>query len=160
MTRYGKIALALLAATTGLGQVATAWAGPVYTGVEGAAELGVSGYDPVSYFRGDGVPVKGLAEHSVTHKGAAYQFASAANAQAFAADPDRFLPQYGGHCAWAMARGYLAPGDATQYRIVDGRLFLNYNAEVKAMWLKDIPGFIASGDKNWPGFPDDAKFGN
>lgn len=134
-----------------------AMAGPVYTGLEGVVAVG--GFDPVSYFTGNGTPAKGSPEFAVRHGNAVYHFASAANAETFRATPERYAPQYGGHCAWAMARGYLAPGDPLQSRVVDGKLYLNYNAEVKAKWVKDIPGFIASGDKNWPGFPDDAKFG-
>lgn len=150
-------ALALAVSVATVLPAGMALAGPVYTGLEG--EVAVGGYDPVAYFTGDGTPAKGSPEFAVRHGNAVYHFASAANAETFRAAPQRYAPQYGGHCAWAMARGYLAPGDPLQSRVVDGKLYLNYNAEVKAMWVKDIPGFIASGDKNWPNFPDDAKFG-
>ncbi|MDZ3831227.1 MAG: YHS domain-containing (seleno)protein [Sphingopyxis sp.] len=135
-----------------------AYAAPVYVGVDGG-DVAVSGYDAVSYFEGDGVPVKGKADHVVAHDGAVYHFASAENAARFAADPAAFMPQYGGHCAWAMARGYLAPGDPTQYAVVDGKLYLNFNAEVKARWDQDRAGFIAAAEKNWAEMPADAKFG-
>lgn len=135
-----------------------AYAAPVYVGVEGG-KIAVSGYDAVSYFESDGVPAKGDARFAVEHDGAVYHFANAANATRFAADPAAFMPQYGGHCAWAMSRGYLAPGDPLQYAIVDGRLYLNFNAEVKAKWDTDRAGFIAAAEKNWAVIPADAKFG-
>ncbi|MBL0914500.1 MAG: YHS domain-containing protein [Sphingopyxis sp.] len=135
-----------------------AYAKPVYVGVEGG-NVAVSGYDTVSYFDGDGVPVKGDAAFAVEHDGAAYHFANAANAARFAANPEAFAPQYGGHCAWAMSRGYLAPGDPLAYAVVDGKLYLNFNQEVKAKWDEDRAGFIAAAEKNWAVNPDDAKFG-
>ena len=135
-----------------------AYAAPVYVGVEGG-HVAVSGYDAVSYFEEGGVPVKGDAAFAVEHDGAVYHFASAEHAARFAADPAAFMPQYGGHCAWAMSRGYLAPGDPLQYAVVGGKLYLNFNAEVKAKWDKDRAGFIAAAEKNWAVIPADAKFG-
>lgn len=135
-----------------------AYAAPVYLGVEGG-NVAVSGYDVVSYFEEGGVPVKGDAAFAVEHDGAVYHFANAEHAARFAADPAAFMPQYGGHCAWAMSRGYLAPGDPLQYAIVGGKLYLNFNAEVKAKWDTDRTGFIAAAEKNWAVIPADAKFG-
>lgn len=132
--------------------------GGVFVGVEGEA-IAVSGYDTVSYFRGDGAPVMGDARFSVTWKGAEWRFANQANADAFKADPTAFAPQYGGHCAWAMGRGYLAPGDAKVYKVVDGKLYLNFNSDVQKMWNKDISGFIAKGDPNWKALPEGKVFG-
>lgn len=135
-----------------------AYAAPVYVGVEGG-NIAVSGYDAVSYFEGDGVPVKGSEAFAVEHDGAVYHFASAEHAEKFSADPAAYMPQYGGHCAWAMSRGYLAPGDPLQYAVVGGKLYLNFNAEVKAKWDTDRAGFIAAAEKNWAVIPADAKFG-
>jgi len=124
-------------------------AGPVYTKVAGET-LALSGYDAVSYFEGD-APVEGSAEHKVTHQGYDYQFASAENAEKFKADPAAFAPQYGGYCAWAMgANDALAPGNPTVYKIVDGKLYLNFSKEVSEKWQKDIPGFIEKADVNYP----------
>ena len=91
-------------------------AAPIYVGVEGE-NIAVGGFDTVSYFRGDGTPVKGDARFSVEHDGAEWHFASQENADAFKADPDAYAPQYGGHCAWAMSRGSLAPGDPQVYKL-------------------------------------------
>ncbi len=137
---------------------AAANARPVYLATDNS-QVAVSGYDAVSFFRGGGVPQIGNAAFTVRHDGADYRFANAENAAAFKADPAAFAPQFGGHCSWAMARGYLAPGDPNQYSVVNGKLYLNFNADVKAMWVKDVPGFIKKADVNWPTFPDDAKFG-
>ncbi len=110
---------------------------------------GLGGYDPVSYFTGV-TPAKGLAAFTSAYRGEAYHFASAANRDAFAADPEKYLPQYGGYCAWAVAQGKLAPGDPLISRVVDGKLYLNVNRDIAARWERDIPGFIRSADSNWP----------
>lgn len=132
--------------------------GGVYVGVEGEA-VAVSGYDTVSYFQGDGSPMKGDARYSVTWNGAEWRFANQANANAFKADPTAYAPQYGGHCAWAMSSGTLAPADATKYKVVGGKLYLNYNEDVQQTWLRDIPGFIAKADPAWKQVPEGEVFG-
>ena len=126
---------------------ATAAAPPVYTGiVKGVA---VAGYDPVAYFT-DGKPVKGSKDLITEYEGAAWRFASAANRDAFQADPAKYAPQYGGYCAWAVSQGYTANGDPQAWTIHDGKLYLNYNKKVRATWAKDIPGNVKKGDANWP----------
>lgn len=141
--------LALALAVTSLMTAPPAHAGtpPVHTGL--LSRVAVGGYDPVAYFT-EGRPVRGDAQHRITHQGYEYRFASAANAAAFRADPARYLPQYGGYCAWAVANGYTAPGNPRNWRIVDGKLYLNYNDEIQQRWERDIPGFIRSANTNWP----------
>lgn len=124
-----------------------------------SSNIAVGGYDAVSYFQGDGVPLRGDARYVIEHDGAKFHFASQANADAFAADPAAFAPQYGGHCAWAMAQGSLAPADPTLYKVVDGKLYLNYNADVQQTWLGDVDGFIASADSQWSNIPDGQHLG-
>ena len=109
----------------------------------------LNGYDPVAYFT-QGRPVRGDAQYALTHQGFQYRFASPANLAAFRADPARYQPAYGGYCAWAAAQGYTASGDPRHWRIVDGRLYLNYNAEIQQRWERDIPGFIRAANANWP----------
>ncbi len=133
--------------------------GGVYVDVDSEEAIAISGYDAVSYFKGDGVPMLGDAQYSVTYNGAEWHFASQANADAFKADPAAYAPQYGGHCAWAMSRGSLAPGDATLYKVVDGKLYLNFNEGVQKTWLSDIPGFIAQADPAWEEVPEGEVFG-
>lgn len=81
----------------------------------------IHGYDPVAYFT-DEKPVKGDAAHSATCQGATWHFASAANRDMFTAAPEKFAPQYGGYCAWAVANNYTATNDPDAWSIRDGKL--------------------------------------
>jgi YHS domain-containing protein len=119
----------------------------IYTGT--FSSLAVSGYDPVAYFT-QGKPVKGSSTHETEWKMATWRFASAESKAQFLAAPEKYAPQYGGYCAWAVSQGYLASGDPNYWKIVGGKLYLNYDASVQAKWEKDIPGFIAKADGNWP----------
>jgi YHS domain-containing protein len=109
----------------------------------------VKGYDVVAYFT-DGKPVEGSSDHEVEWHGATWRFASARNKELFAKDPPKYAPQYGGFCAFGVSRGYAVGIDPAAWKIVDGKLYLNYNRDVQAEWVKDIPGFIAKADANWP----------
>ena len=120
---------------------------PVSTGT--FSSLAVSGYDPVAYFA-LGKPVEGSGDHEYEWNGATWRFSSAENLNSFKADPEAYAPQYGGYCAWAVANGYTAASDPEAWRIVDGRLFLNYSKDVQAKWLRDVPGNITRADANWP----------
>ncbi len=112
--------------------------------------VAMKGYDPVAFHR-DGKPVIGSGEYELKWKDAKWRFASAENRDLFKDDPDKYAPRYGGYCAWAVAEGYTAGVDPENaWSIVDGRLYLNYNAEIKQKWEKDIPGFIKKADANWP----------
>ncbi|WP_309399391.1 YHS domain-containing (seleno)protein [Cerasicoccus maritimus] len=89
-------------------------------------DLGEKGYDPVSYFSGK--PVKGSKQFSSNFRGVTYYFANAANKKIFDADPGKYEPAFGGWCAWAMAEdGSKVDVDPTNYKIVDGRVYLFYN---------------------------------
>lgn len=120
---------------------------PVYTGT--FSSLAVSGYDPVAYFA-QGAPVEGSSDHELEWNGATWRFSSAENMEKFKSDPEAWAPQYGGYCAWAVSQGYTASSDPDAWRIVDGKLYLNYSKGVQAKWEKDIPGFITKADANWP----------
>ncbi len=121
---------------------------PVYTGI--FSSLAVSGYDPVAYFVA-GRPVAGRKAFEFEWNGATWRFANAANRTAFAADPEKFAPQYGGYCAWAVSQGGTASSDPEAWRIVAGKPYLNYSTSVQRRWVQDVPGNIAKADKNWPG---------
>ena len=110
----------------------------------------ISGYDAVAYFT-EKKPVKGNDRYSVEWSGATWYFASAQNRSRFKVDPAKFAPQYGGYCAWAVANGYTASTDPNAWRIVDGKLYLNYSVGVQEKWSRDVPGNIAKANKNWPG---------
>jgi hypothetical protein len=113
------------------------------------SKLALDGYDPVAYFK-TGKPQKGNPTHGLSWNGATWHFASAENKSAFEAGPAAFAPQFGGYCAWAVSQGYTAKGDPSAWRIVDGKLYLNYNASVQKTWERDIPSNIAKGERNWP----------
>jgi len=110
----------------------------------------IKGYDPVAYFT-DGKPVKGDKQFSHEWKGATWLFSSAAHRDAFAKEPEKYAPQYGGYCAWAVSQNSTADIDPDSWKIVDGKLYLNYNKEIQDKWAKDIPGNIKKADANWPG---------
>lgn len=131
----------------GLAPAAYADKAPVYTGLFN--NVAVEGHDPVAYFT-EGRAVKGDRDFTTDYNGAEFRFASQANLDTFLADPEAYAPQYGGYCAWAVSQGYTAKGDADHWKIVDGKLYLNYNASVQETWEGDIPGFIQAADTNWP----------
>ena len=117
---------------------------------QGAAEgqPALQGYDPVAYFTA-GAPVPGLDYLSYAWGGTTFRFASAADRQAFIADPARYAPQFGGYCAWAASQGRLAKPDPTIWKIVEGKLYLNCSKEAEAKWLADVPGNIAKAQAFW-----------
>jgi YHS domain-containing protein len=120
---------------------------PVYTGL--FSNVAVSGYDPVAYFTLQ-KPVKGDANFTTMHNGAQWRFVSAENRDKFVADPTRYAPQYGGYCAWAVSQGYTASADPLRWKIVNDKLYLNYDADVQKKWEMSVPEFIQAADKNWP----------
>jgi hypothetical protein len=114
------------------------------------ADSGVAlkGTDVVAYFA-EGRVVEGSAQFAHRWQEAEWRFASAANRDAFAREPEKYAPQYGGFCAWGMAQGYRAPIDPAAFRVIDGKLYLNYSRSVQGTWLKDVPGNVAKADGNW-----------
>lgn len=114
--------------------------------------LAVHGYDAVAYFS-EQQPVQGRAEFVARWHGVDWRFASREHQAAFAADPERYAPQYGGYCAFAVSRGTTADGDPLQWAVVRERLYLNNNAFAKALWDRDREASIAAGDINWPLLP-------
>lgn len=139
---------AVLAASLFAAVPASAREAEVYTGT--FSSLAVGGYDAVAYFK-IGKPVEGTAQFATEYKGATWRFASNENLDAFKANPTAYAPQYGGYCAWAVSQNYTASGDPNVWKIVNGKLYLNYDKSVQAKWEKDIPGLIAKAEKNWPG---------
>lgn len=128
-----------------LGVSTLASAKPVNTTFTG---LALKGYDPVAYFT-LGRPVKGDARLTFEWKGATWRFSTTEHRNAFIAEPERYAPSYGGYCAWAMSQGRLANIDPEAWKIVSGKLYLNYNDDIQKRWERDIPGFIAKADVEW-----------
>ena len=122
-----------------------------YFSVDGVA---VRGTDVVAYFT-ESAPVPGSSDHAYDWSGVTWHFASAENRDAFAANPEAYAPQYGGYCAWAVAaKSELYSTQPRNWSVVDGKLYLNFNDGVQDTWNGDIPGFISTGDQNWPGLRD------
>ncbi|MEO6315738.1 MAG: YHS domain-containing (seleno)protein [Chitinophagaceae bacterium] len=118
-----------------------------------AAEGAIHGYDPVAYFK-ESKAVKGDKKYSFTWNTATWYFANPENLEAFKATPEKFAPQYGGYCAYGLADGHKAPTDPEAWLIADGKLYLNYNKNVQAMWKKKQSAYIETADKNWPTLKD------
>ncbi|KEQ19497.1 hypothetical protein GZ78_06095 [Endozoicomonas numazuensis] len=119
----------------------------VYTGF--FSDKAVSGYDPVAYFT-EGKPVKGSDKFTTRYKEATWYFNSAEHKKLFLDNPEKYAPQYGGYCAWAVAKGDTASADPHQWTIEDGKLYMNYNASIQKEWAKDKVNLIKDADNNWP----------
>ena len=149
MTTYLRSTLALaITSVVAIAAVLSAGARPAVNVTRG--QLALHGYDPVAYWT-DGRPTRGVADFEHHWNGAVWRFATVANRETFAKDPARYAPEFGGYCAYAVSRGYTADIDPNAWRIVDGRLYLNYSKRVQALWEEDINGNIAKGRANWPG---------
>ena len=109
-----------------------------------AAQVILKGYDSVSYFKGQ--PVQGDKRFAATHDGATYYFANAENLQAFQANPAKFAPQYGGYCAYGVAKDNLVSIEPDKWKVLNGKLYLNSDGDVQKKWLVDPAGFIKTAD--------------
>lgn len=138
----------LLAAVFVLASAATARAATITYDVVGAG-----GYDLTSYHAGE-KPYRGNGNHVVVRDGVRYLFASEQNKKLFEKDPEKYLPAYGGWCAFGVAMGKKFVADPDVWEIVDGKLYLNLDNKVKDLWLKDVPGYISKADENWEKIKD------
>ena len=144
---FALLATALLGASLMAAHQAHAGKSAVFTGIiKGVA---VGGYDPVAYFT-KGQAIKGSKKITTKKDGVVWRFSSEENRAAFAASPEKYAPQYGGYCAWAVSQGYTAKGDPKAWKIVGGKLYLNYNRKVQRTWAKNASRNIAKADANWP----------
>jgi YHS domain-containing protein len=109
----------------------------------------IRGYDPVGFFT-EGRPLPGRSDFSAEYKGGTYLFASAANRDAFKANPEKYAPQYGGYCAYGVAVGKKFDIDAASWRIVDGKLYFNLNPVILEKWSGEVNEYIRKSEKNWP----------
>ena len=148
MTLDRRTFLRITAATPlamGLPAAVLASTPPIY------AERGVAidGTDVLSYFD-LGEPIEGNPDTALDWNGAAWHFANAENRDRFAAAPETYAPQFGGYCAYAVSEGYTASTVPHAWKIVDGKLYLNYSRRIQRRWERDIPGRIAAGNANRP----------
>ena len=136
--------------------IATAWAsslaGATVAYAAGATferdGAAISGYDAVAYFR-ENQPRQGSKDFSARHEGATYLFSSAANRDIFAAQPDKYAPQFGGYCAYGASRGYKAATDPKAFTITGDKLYLNYNQQVQDPWRADMPALLKKAEAQW-----------
>lgn len=118
---------------------------PVYSTKAGA----IKGYDPVAYFM-DSMPIKGNKAYSCEWMGATWYFASEENRTLFESKPFDYAPQFGGYCAYGVAMGDLVKIEPDAWKIVDGKLYLNYDAKYQKEWESNQTEFIAQAEVNWP----------
>lgn len=139
----------LILAAFGVAAILTAGS-PVQPVNKDARGLALKGYDPVAYFE-QGKPVKGTPQFTYEWMGAKWQFASQQDRDAFAAAPEKYAPQFGGYCSWAVGHNYTADADPEAWKIIDGKLYVNYNKGIQKKWEQDIPKYISDAERNWPG---------
>ena len=148
MTHWTKMLAAVVAAAAALLILPLqADAGTVYN--VGWTGVAIKGYDPVAYFT-EKMPVKGDSDFEYEWSGAKWRFASSENLEMFKGNPEKYAPQYGGHCAYGVANNYLVKIDPDAWTVYEGRLYLNYSLSVREQWKEDIPGHIEKADANWP----------
>ena len=94
-----------------------------------------------------------MTQYSTTYKGATYRFTSAENLARFIAAPEKFVPQYGGYCAYAISLNRVADIDPDEWTIVNDKLYLNNGFLAQTLWSIDKSGNIVKGDRNWPLIP-------
>ena len=115
----------------------------------GDSEFAINGYDPVAYFT-QSQPVEGSMEYQSSHEGANFVFSSSENKAMFDTNPKKYAPQYGGYCAYAVSKGYIATSDPEAWTVHDDKLYLNYSKSVRALWTTRREHHIASANANWP----------
>ena len=125
-------------------------AGGSLVNVSGASRTALSGYDPVAFFT-DSKPVNGSPFISAEHQGATYFFASEEHKKLFAESPQKYLPQYGGFCAFGVTIDKVLPVDIHTWQVRDGKLYLNLNPEILKGFNADFSGNLAKAEANWPG---------
>lgn len=112
-------------------------------------KLVIKGYDPVAYFT-TGKPAKGDPKFEYTWMDATCRFTSQENLELFKKAPEKYAPQYGAYCAYAVSQGYTASVDPEAWDIVNGKLYLNYSKSVQKKWRGNRDNYIVAADKNWP----------
>jgi YHS domain-containing protein len=147
------VALSAIALALGFASVTTPAYAVKQTGDEYNtmyAGLGAKGYDVVSYFT-VGKPVQGSEHFTTEYGGVKWQFSSAENLAMFKSDPAKYAPQYGGFCSWGVSVGKLFDVDPVNgWKMVDSKLYLNFNGDINATFSKDPLGFITKANRNWP----------
>ncbi|MBA2743105.1 MAG: hypothetical protein H0U43_02130 [Chthoniobacterales bacterium] len=114
--------------------------------------LALQGYDPVAFFT-EGKPVLGDEKFHSAYHDATYRFASAEHQAMFEKEPAKYEPQFGGYCAYGVAKGHLSPVKIEAFQIVNGRLLMQYDSSVKDAFNEDQGGNLQMAEKTWPTLP-------
>ena len=118
--------------------------------------LALRGFDPVAYFT-QKKAVKGEPQWTVMHHGVTYEFASMENQAAFQANPEKYVPQYGGFCALATSVGVKADADPQEFVVDKGKLYVNNNPKALQLFKDNVGGNIEKADHNWPDVAKQSK---
>lgn len=118
--------------------------------VSGASGIGLDGFDPVSFFESES-PTNGSPLIRASHAGATYLFATEESRATFLANPDRYVPQYGGFCSYGVSINILLPVDITTAQVRNDKLYLNVNADILKKFNADFDGAVSRANTNWPG---------
>jgi YHS domain-containing protein len=137
MNRILTLALFLLTTST--------YAQDPYFNKDGIA---INGYDPVAFFT-ENAAVHGTDKYIYKWNGVTWQFKSAENRNTFKSNPEKYVPQFGGYCAYGVSENHKSPTEPEAFTIVKDKLYLNYNMAVRKAWRKDTLERIATGEKNW-----------
>lgn len=129
------------------------WAAESFAAGVDKSTTGVLGYDLVSYHT-EGKAVRGDGNNLVVVDGVTYLFSNEENKNAFEKDPEKYLPAYGGYCAYGTSVGKKFVGDPEAWKIVDGTLYLNLDKSIQKIWFEDIPGNIVKANQYWPQIKD------
>ena len=144
------IALVLPLFGVGPASVKEALAQSIVTWVQTDPLTGIAlgGMDPVSYFT-EGTPLPGHPDHEFVWMGAPFQFANQANLDIFARNPEIYAPQYGGHGAMSMSRGFISDSDPMIYVVFKQRLYLFYSASNREAFLLSPDAAAIRGEEHW-----------
>jgi len=117
----------------------------------GITKVAIKGYDTVNYFT-EKKPAKGSKEFSTSYMGATWHFKNQVHLDLFNASPEKYAPQYGGYCAYAVSQNDTAKIDPTQWTVLENRLYLNYNKKIQKKWNADRANYITLANVNWQKF--------
>ena len=118
--------------------------------------IALHGFDPVAYFT-QNKAVKGEAQFTAQYKGVTYEFDSKEDQATFQADPAKYVPQYGGFCAFAVSKGVKADIDPHAFAINDGKLYVNYSEKALQAYQGDVKGNTENANHNWPDVAKQSK---
>ena len=114
----------------------------------GSDNVAIKGYDTVAYFT-EGQAMKGKSNFVASWNNAEWFFANAGHRDLFAANPERYAPQFGGFCANGLSKGKQVAANPEIWVIVDGKLYIKFSEKARAQWNKDRAEKIKKGEENW-----------